>query len=359
LIKKELTEESNLNILITIELIDFLLEIINSNENSLEAREYSFNIISQMCVNNKLAQKEFRRKGGIEILKKNLNYQNVLDQIGNQKIFILVVLDCLWSAVIGNKRNEEQYIELEGLITLFQLLEQSDEIHIKIILSCIASLVDNKRSFSYFIQWKSDTNSNIDTTKLLISIYRNEDKKYGVIYENGILINENGRPNNPKTSYHIKKLERMKKEETERRKMKNTKKSTRESFFYNRSVIDSKESLMETREKDLLSEKNSTNNRTFLETNEGNIYRNEDFIESYLNHKIAEITKTFDLRETIFSIFYRVGFNNITITSSEDKQTFVIIKMYPIFKNLENWKDVVEELDDMVYYFYKNRKFIL
>ena len=28
-----------------------------------------------MCIDNKLAQKEFRRKGGIEILQKNLNYQ--------------------------------------------------------------------------------------------------------------------------------------------------------------------------------------------------------------------------------------------------------------------------------------------
>ena len=128
-----------------------------------------------MCVNNKLAQKEFRRKGGIDILKKNLNYLVVLDKIGNQKIFILVVLDCLWNAIIGNKRNEEQFIEMDGLFTLFNLLENSDDIHIKIILSCIASLVDNKRCFSYFIQWKSD--SNIDATKLLVNIYKAEDKK--------------------------------------------------------------------------------------------------------------------------------------------------------------------------------------
>ena len=76
------------------------------------------------------------------------------------------------------------------------------------------------------------------------------------------------------------------------------------------------------------------------------IYRREDFVESYLNHKIAEITKSFDLRETIFSIFYRVGFNNISINSNDDRQTFVSIKMYPVFKNLENWEDVVEEFKD-------------
>jgi hypothetical protein len=131
-----------------------------------------------MCCDNKLGQKEFRRKAGIDILRRNLNYQSVLDQIGNQKIFILVALDCLWNAIIGNKRNEEQFIEMDGLFTLFELLEQSDNTHVKIILSCLASLVDNKRSFSYFIQWKSDNNSNLDTTKLLINIYRQEDKKY-------------------------------------------------------------------------------------------------------------------------------------------------------------------------------------
>jgi hypothetical protein len=294
-----------------------------------------------MCVNNKLAQKEFRRKGGIEILKKNLNYQNVLDQIGNQKIFILIVLDCLWNAIIGNKRNEEQFIELDGLFTLFELLEQSDDIHIKIILSCLASLVDNKRSFSYFIQWKSNANSNIDATKLLINIYRNEDRKYGVDYENGILKIENGRPIFPKTSYKIKKFERLQNEENEKKRLKDLKKSTRESMFDRTGDRETNRTGTE--------KGNTTTKGQFLDTKDGNIYRSEDFIESYLNHKIAEITKSFDLRETIFSIFYRVGFNNMTITSSEDKQTFVIIKMYPVFKNLENWRDLVEELDDMVY----------
>ena len=332
LIKKDLTEEK---------LIDFLLEIINSNDNSLEAREYAFNIISQMCVDNKLAQKEFRRKGGIDILQKNLNYQNILDQIGNQKLFILVVLDCLWNAVIGNKRNEEQFIELDSLSTLFELLEQSDGIHIKIILSCIASLVDNKRSFSYFIQWKSKTNSNIDTTKLLINIYRSEDEKYGVKFENGILDVKNNRPLNPNTSYLIRKRQKIENEEMERKRMRITKQTTQNSFLGITKNIDN--GLNKTNQS-ISSQKTASSGHSanMLQS----IYRSEDFVESYLTHKIAEITKSFDLRETIYSIFYRVGFNNISINSNDDKQTFVSIKMYPIYKNLENWLDVMEEYED-------------
>ena len=334
LIKKDLTEEK---------LIDFLLEIINSNDNSLEAREYAFNIISQMCVDNKLAQKEFRRKGGIDILQKNLNYQNILDQIGNQKLFILVVLDCLWNAVIGNKRNEEQFIELDSLSTLFELLEQSDGIHIKIILSCIASLVDNKRSFSYFIQWKSKTNSNIDTTKLLINIYRSEDEKYGVKYENGILDVKNDRPLNPNTSYLIRKQQKIENEENERKRMRITKQTTQNSFLGITKNIDNNNALNNTSQSASSKTGSIGGNNTNMLTS---IYRSEDFVESYLTHKIAEITKSFDLRETIYSIFYRIGFNNISINSNDDKQTFVSIKMYPIFKNLENWLDVMEEYED-------------
>ena len=337
LIKKDLTEEK---------LIDFLLEIINSNDNSLEAREYAFNIISQMCVDNKLAQKEFRRKGGIDILQKNLNYQNILDQIGNQKLFILVVLDCLWNAVIGNKRNEEQFIELDSLSTLFELLEQSDGIHIKIILSCIASLVDNKRSFSYFIQWKSKTNSNIDTTKLLINIYRSEDEKYGVKYENGVLDVKNNRPLNPNTSYLIRKRQKIENEEMERKRMRITKQTTQNSFLgITKNLDNNGANALNQTGQSISSQKTASysgNNTNMLQS----IYRSEDFVESYLTHKIAEITKSFDLRETIYSIFYRIGFNNISINSNDDKQTFVSIKMYPIYKNLENWLDVVEEYED-------------
>jgi hypothetical protein len=292
-----------------------------------------------MCVDNKLAQKEFRRKGGIDTLNKNLNYQYILDQIGNQRIYILVVLDCLWNSVIGNKRNEELFIEIEGLFTIFVLLEQSDEIHIKIILSCIASLVDNKRSFSYFIQWKSDNNSNIDATKLLINVYRSEDAKYGVEYVNGVLTNKD-RPINPRTSYNIKKQEKI--DEAERQK--NRKFASADTSFRNTKTSD----LSMTKQEAVAAKTSSIKSMTVINYGEENVYRNEDFIENYLNAKVAEITKGFDLRETIYSIFYRIGFNNLNISTPEDKQTFIMIKNYPIFKNLEKWKDVLEEFQDYV-----------
>ena len=198
-------------------------------------------------------------------------------------------------------------------------MEQSDGFHIKIILSCIASLVDNKRSFSYFIQWKSKV--------------------------------KNDRPLNPNTSYLIRKQQKIEDAQNAKKRMRITKQSNQDSFLGINKKTNS--SMRNTNNKEMEGThssmgNNSSANSTKFSSKEylNQIYRSEDFVESYLNHKITEITKNFDLRETIFSIFYRIGFNNISINSNDDRQTFVSIKMYPIFKNLENWEDVVEEFKD-------------
>ncbi len=46
---------------------------------------------------------------------------------------------------------------------------------------------------------------------------------------------------------------------------------------------------------------NTTSSKSAIVNSKENIYRSEDFIQSYLNNKIAEITKSFDLRETVSS----------------------------------------------------------
>ena len=83
----------------------------NKNDNTLELREYAFNIFSRLCKDFRPNQKEFRRKGGIEIILQNLtlNYPN---EKGNLYTFILAVNDCLWNAVYRNKRSELHFIDI-------------------------------------------------------------------------------------------------------------------------------------------------------------------------------------------------------------------------------------------------------
>jgi hypothetical protein len=185
--------------------MDILLDIIqNSRENPLDLRETSFNIISNICNDCRPNQKEFRRKGGVELIKENLAY-NEVDQTGNITTFLVAVLDCLNNAVFGNKRSELHFLDIEGVYVLLDLLEVSEESLKRLTLSSLCTILENNRSFQYFVEWNS-SRTTINATQLLIQLYDKEDERFGVKYENGIL-NDLNRPLFPKISYLIKKFE--------------------------------------------------------------------------------------------------------------------------------------------------------
>ena len=103
-----------------------LLEIIQSGTKvHLDLREQAFNILSNICKDNRENQKEFRRKGGIEYLKKCLAYSEV-EQSGNASTFLLSVIDCLSNAVFGNKRSELHFLDIEGVYVLLDLAESCE-----------------------------------------------------------------------------------------------------------------------------------------------------------------------------------------------------------------------------------------
>ena len=98
-------------------IIQVLLDLIsNEAENSLEMREIAFNIISNMCMECRLNQKEFRRKGGVELLRSNLKLEDLIlnashhreaGTIGGNSVstYLVAVIDCLSNAVLVNKRS--------------------------------------------------------------------------------------------------------------------------------------------------------------------------------------------------------------------------------------------------------------
>lgn len=69
--------------------------------------------------------------------------------------------------------------------------------------------------------------------------------------------------------------------------------------------------------------------------------------ETVLNKLMKEQALSNDLRLTIFASFYRVGFDLHDLTQAE-KQRMEIIQLYPYLKNGEIWRDIQEELKDIV-----------
>lgn len=62
---------------------------------------------------------------------------------------------------------------------------------------------------------------------------------------------------------------------------------------------------------------------------------------------MKEVANNYDMRATIFAVFYRVGFDLHELTARE-KQRMEIIQLYPYLKNGELWLDIKEELEDIV-----------
>jgi hypothetical protein len=151
-------------------IMDILLDIVqNSKENPLDMREIAFNIISNISKDCRPNQKEFRRKGGIEVVKENLSF-NEIDQSGNSSTFLLGVIDCLNNAVFGCKRSELHFLDIEGVYCLLDLVELCEPALKRVTLSSLCTILENNKSFQYFVEWNS-SKTTINATQLLIKLY--------------------------------------------------------------------------------------------------------------------------------------------------------------------------------------------
>ena len=106
--------------------------------------------------------------------------------------------------MLGNKKNEVQFLDEEGMYVLMEFLESCNPMHRKMTLSSLSRLVENPKTITYFCDWNS-SKSMINSTRLLVKIYNEEDKRHSVNYQSGILENK-GRPLNPKSAHGCKKL---------------------------------------------------------------------------------------------------------------------------------------------------------
>lgn len=181
-------------------LVENLISIIKgSKDQPLDMRELAFNVISYLCKECRGNQKEFRRKGGIEMLKDNLAFADI-DQSGNGTTYILAVLDCLANTVFGNKRSELHFLDLEGVYVLLDLIETCEESLKRLTLASLCTLLENNKSFQYFIEWNSSRTS-LNATQLLIKLYDMEDSRFGVKYNVEGVLETLERPLVPRESY--------------------------------------------------------------------------------------------------------------------------------------------------------------
>jgi cilia- and flagella-associated protein 69 len=275
--KLELAEEG---------LFDTLLDIVQSEADyPLLARELALAIVSNACRDCRDNQKEIRRKGWIEVLKTNL--KPLLPTVnGEPDQFLLSLLDCLWNAVLANKRSLLHFIDIEGISAVLDFLDDCLEVHRRVVISCLCKLLKVQRGKSSFTQWNSRKDM-ANAPQLLIRIYEQEEERLGITYSEDRVLKDPQRP----LAY--------------------TEPRTTKGFDRLREALEEAEKQSEM---------------------------------SVLRKKQLDFVRKRDLRASIFCCLSQVGFDSNELTPQE-RQKMEVIRMYPDFRKGELFLDIKNELE--------------
>lgn len=214
-------------------------------------------------------------------------------------LYAINILHAIRMCVVGNEKNEEVFLENEGIYLLFEFLEECIEFHHKQLLSLICALLENPNSLRYFEDWTSSVSSK-NSSQLLIQLYMKQDDKFGVGYEKGVLTNKT-KPLNPR----------------------------KEKPFSSKGFVNLKLALKEQHKnnvEDLMYNLNAEqfNFHAFLVL----------FLKNYVN--------TYDLRNQIYCVMKKTGFKREGLSLGE-QQRMEIIKNFREIRAGELWIEIQEK----------------
>jgi len=179
---------------------------------------------------------------------------------------------------------------------LLELIEKCDATVKRLALSCMSTILENNKSFQFFVEWNSKV-SGQNATQLLISIFKEEDKRFGVNIDNGVL-QDIFRPLLPKTSYLA-------------RQYNGDGSAVQGSQIDDNTARDSMISMSAAPTFDLgmSGMRSKVASRLKTAVQQAKAAKNSKKNESFITEMLAKSVKTFDLRQVIFGGFYRVGFD--------------------------------------------------
>lgn len=207
------------------------------------------------------------------------------------------------------------FLDIEGVYILLDLAENCEQSLKRLVLSCICTILENPKSFQYFVEWNS-SKTTINASQLLVRLYGEEDKRFGVKYDGGILL-DTERPLNPNDSYY----QRKKKEEGEDGILPGVQMEIGSSDSPTK-LIDGGgnndvgtgrlgQSVSSMRQESGIKASRSLQQALKAADKQSN---NTD---SHLARVMNDFCKSFDIRAVIFGTFYRCGFDLHELTPSE------------------------------------------
>lgn len=170
-----------------IEAIPFLTGVFSDHEHSLRTRTLVLHILAALCDENEENQTLFRRADGVKNIIEEM--RDGLGELRKLEQWYIAAVECLWSAVMGNKRCEARLFAIDGVDALLDLLDVAPTIMLNQLTGCLADLARNPKSLRFFQIWRSDKTTR-SLREMLFNFWTNEQSRLGITNdEMGVLAN--------------------------------------------------------------------------------------------------------------------------------------------------------------------------
>jgi len=170
-----------------IKAIPFLTSVFSDHAHSLQTRTLVLHILAALCESDEENQALFRRKGGVKMLVEEM--REGFDEIQKLEQWYIAVVECLWAAVMGNKRCEARLFAIDGVDALLDLLDICPRIMRNQLTGCLSDLARNPKSLRFFDIWRSDKTMR-SLREMLYNFWVEEEARLGIDNdEMGVLAN--------------------------------------------------------------------------------------------------------------------------------------------------------------------------
>mmetsp|Transcript_14511 Transcript_14511/g.36789 ORF Transcript_14511/g.36789 Transcript_14511/m.36789 type:complete len:966 (+) Transcript_14511:132-3029(+) len=174
--------------------VGLLVELFADKDNPMTSRQLCASVLAGLCSDNPSNCREFRKKDGVEAIRAEVLYRPD-ETTDNHLFYTLCVIDCVWCAVVGTRKNEVRFLDAGGLFAMLDVLEVAPLLLKRQIIGCLADLMQYRKAAKLFVQWNSQVTMK-GGLKILLELWQSEQDTSGSTGKDGVIRNL-ARPLNP------------------------------------------------------------------------------------------------------------------------------------------------------------------
>jgi len=306
--------------------VGVLVELFADKDNPMSSRQLCASVLAGLCRENPDNCREFRKKDGVEAVREEVVYRP--DETTENHLFYTVcVVDCVWCAVVGTRKNEVRFLDAGGLFALLDVLEVAPMLLKRQIIGCIADLLQYRKATKLFVQWNSQVTMK-GALKILLELWQSEQENASSAGPNGV-IRDLERPLNPGALPEPLDNEAGAYGRAESRESSSSVGSSRiqMKLQHARSFADA------------TSRGGTVGNKTVLPNNMDGTATATQTAEGVLG------AGNQDCRAKIYAIMNCISFESAEALNIAERQHMELVKLYPDATQLETWIAVAENLE--------------